>query len=204
MRGDSCQNSLGLSGKYEMSLSQKKHHVGNAKPLRLSSDVKSKATYGGMNDCYRYVLERVWDASKPAIMWLMMNPSVATEYGDDRTVAKCQRYSRRWGYGRMYVGNTFAYRCTDQKRLKEVSDPVGPGNDKALRAMADISDIIIAAYGAPRFRDLRQRGRDVLDMLRQEGHAIYALRIGKTGAPCHPLYLPEKLQPTLMSFDTNN
>jgi hypothetical protein len=32
----------------------------------------------------------------------------------------------------MYVGNTFAYRATDQSRLAEVDDPIGPNNDGHL------------------------------------------------------------------------
>lgn len=93
------------------------HHVGSSRPLKLSDDVVSTATYGGPDKCYRYTLRRIWDPARPLLMWLMMNPSVATELGDDRTVAKCQRYARAWGYGGILVGNTFAYRCTDQARL---------------------------------------------------------------------------------------
>ena len=93
------------------------HHVGQSRPLRLSDDVVSTATYGGEDNCYRYTLRRVWEEGRPMVMWLMMNPSVATEHGDDRTVAKCQRYARAWGYGGLFVGNTFAYRCTGQTRL---------------------------------------------------------------------------------------
>jgi hypothetical protein len=34
------------------------------------------------------------------------------------------------------VSNTFAYRCTDQGLLVEVSDPIGPANDKHIIEMA--------------------------------------------------------------------
>ncbi|MFT8675647.1 MAG: DUF1643 domain-containing protein [Acetobacter sp.] len=171
------------------------HHVGTSRPLKLSGDVVSQATYGGPGDCYRYTLKRVWDPDGPLVMWLMMNPSVATELGDDRTVAKCQRYARAWGYGGMFVGNTFAYRCTDQLRLLEVADPVGPGNDSALLAMAHEADRVIVAYGSPHHKQLRARGPEVVRMLQSHGLAVYALRLGKSGRPCHPLYLPADLTP---------
>lgn len=174
------------------------HHVGESRPLSLSDDVVSTATYDGPDRCYRYQLKRVWNAALPSVMWLMMNPSVATEYGDDRTVAKCQRYARAWGFGSILVGNTFAYRCTDQKRLLETPDPVGPGNDAALLAMAQQADRVIAAYGSPQLKPLLARGPAVVRMLQQHGIPVYAMRVGVNGRPCHPLYLPAALKPVLL------
>lgn len=172
-----------------------RHHVGDARPLRLSGDVKSTAVYAGPGDCYRYTLERVWDENKPMVMWLMMNPSVATELGDDRTVAKCQRYARAWGYGGIFVGNSFAYRCTDQKRLLEVSDPIGPENDAYLLEMARKADLVVLAYGAPQAKALRPRGTEVARLLARHGLRVTALRLSKSGRPEHPLYLPSILTP---------
>ncbi|WP_438383465.1 DUF1643 domain-containing protein [Asaia sp. BMEF1] len=174
------------------------HHVGSSRALRLQDDVVSTAVYDGPQECYRYRLHRVWDETRPTLMWLMMNPSVATEYGDDRTVAKCQRYARSWGYGAMFVGNSFAYRCTDQKRLLEVSDPVGPGNDAALLAMAKESDKVILAYGSPTHPSLRKQGNKVALALHQAGVSLYVMRLSKGGRPEHPLYLPGTLEPTLL------
>ncbi|WP_029605556.1 DUF1643 domain-containing protein [Kozakia baliensis] len=179
-----------------------RHHVGDSRALRLKEDVVSTAEYDGPGDCYRYRLHRVWDSKRPSIMWLMMNPSVATEIGDDRTVAKCQRYARAWNYGGIFVGNTFAYRCTDQKRLLEVPDPVGPGNDAALLDMAKHSDKVILAYGAPHHRSLRDRGTEVAHMLAQAGIPLYAMRLSKSGRPEHPLYLPSVLEPQLLDAQT--
>lgn len=111
------------------------------------------------------------------------------------TVAKCQRYARAWGYGGIFVGNTFAYRCTDQRRLLEVQDPVGPGNDDALLDMARCSEKVILAYGSPHHTSLRTRGTDVALMLAEAGIRLYAMRISKSGRPEHPLYLPGSLTP---------
>ncbi|MBV1834722.1 DUF1643 domain-containing protein [Novacetimonas pomaceti] len=175
------------------------HHVGSSRPLRLSDDVVSHAIYGGPGKCYRYTLTRTWDPARPAVMWLMMNPSVATEEGDDRTVAKCQRYARAWGYGSIFVGNTFAYRCTDQTRLMEVPDPVGPENDHYLLDMARRADMVVAAYGSPRYPALRERGTQVVRMLQDAGIAVYVLRLSsRARRPEHPLYLPADLRPTLL------
>lgn len=175
--------------------SEKYHYVGSSKALTLSQDVTSTADYDGPNDCYRYTLHRVWDARKPSVMWIMMNPSVATVFGDDRSVAKCQRYARGWGFGGIFIGNTFAYRCTDQRRLLEVTDPVGPGNDAALLSMAQQAKKIILAYGSPHHRTLRRRGDDVTLTLHRAGFALDILRLSKGGRPEHPLYLPACLEP---------
>ncbi|GBR45765.1 DUF1643 domain-containing protein [Neokomagataea thailandica] len=176
-------------------LFETQHNVGQAKPLKLTDDVTSTAVYGGPQDCYRYTLRRVWHKNAPKLMWLMMNPSVATEFGDDRTVAKCQRYARSWGYGSILVGNSFAYRCTDQKRLTEVDDPVGPENDTHLLELAKDADLVLLAYGSPQIRALRQRGTDVALMLEQQGVRLHTLRLSKSGRPEHPLYLPADLKP---------
>ncbi|MBS1029375.1 DUF1643 domain-containing protein [Gluconobacter albidus] len=178
------------------------HHVGDSGPLKLSADVSSTAIYGGPKDCYRYTLRRVWDDTRPMVMWLMMNPSVATEFGDDRTVAKCQRYARAWGYGGMFVGNSFAYRCTDQKRLLEVDDPVGPDNDAHLLEMARQADLVVLAYGSPQAKGLRARGTEVARLMGQNGIRVTALRLSKSGRPEHPLYLPSILTPEPLDPDT--
>ncbi|UMM64142.1 DUF1643 domain-containing protein [Aristophania vespae] len=172
------------------------HFVGSSQPLSLKDDVVSTAIYDGAGKCYRYTLKRVWEENKPLIMWLMMNPSVATEFGDDRTVAKCQRYTRSWGYGGMFVGNSFAYRCTDQKRLLEVADPVGPLNDHYLLEMAQQAEFVILAYGTPQAKTLQQRGTNVALMLAKAGVPLRAMRLSrKGGRPEHPLYLPSALLP---------
>ena len=68
---------------------------------------------------YRYKLWRVWDPARPlgCVMFLMLNPSTATDNEDDPTIRRCIGYARSWGYGGLYVGNLFAYRATDPRRL---------------------------------------------------------------------------------------
>jgi hypothetical protein len=94
-----------------------KHDPGGKVRLALAFDIKSSAVFGGLNDCYRYRLVRTWDEGKRHIMFVTMNPSTADPLVDDPTVEKCGRFARAWGYGGLYVGNTFAYRATDKKRL---------------------------------------------------------------------------------------
>src|SRR5450755_395090 len=102
-----------------------KHDPGGKVRLAISRDVKSSAVSGGRDDCYRYRLIRTWDKTKPHAMFIMMNPSTADLKVNDPSVAKCERFARTWGYGGIYVGNTFAYRATDQNRLVEFPEPIG-------------------------------------------------------------------------------
>ena len=113
---------------------------------------------------------------------------------DDPTVAKCQRYARAWGYGTLWVGNTFAYRATNQKDLMHVADPVGPENDTWLLRMAAEAGMIVLAYGKPHLQ-LRSRGQAVAKLLRGAGYELHALKLCNDGTPSHPLYLKGTLRP---------
>ena len=113
-----------------------------------------------------------------------MNPSTADVHADDPTVAKCGRFARKWNYGGLYIGNTFAYRATDQVKLRDVADPVGPDNDRHLLAMARAAAAVVFAYGQPRHRELRERGPALAHMLRtRAGIVPHALRLSTNGTP---------------------
>jgi hypothetical protein len=173
------------------------HHVG-AKPLPLPDAVTASAIYGGANNCYRYRLE--WhrpELGTPSrtILWLMMNPSAASETGGDRTVLKCWRYSRAWGFNRMLVANSVAYRATDQARLAEIADPAGPDNIAHLLAMASEAEQIIAAYGKPKLPAARSYGPTAARALATAGHRLHVLALALDGTPMHPLYQPGDVVP---------
>ena len=171
------------------------HDVGCLRSFEIDMFTRGYATFGGPNQEYRYTLERDWGGVFGTVMFVMMNPSAADVTKDDATVAKCRNYVDDWGFDRLLVGNTFAYRATDQKRLLEVDDPVGPENDRYLLEMARRSDRIVFAYGIPH-TSLRYRGPQVVRMFEQDGHAakIHALKLCADGTPSHPLYLRGDLQ----------
>src|ERR1700678_2842011 len=107
---------------------------GRSKPA-WPSDSTVSAVFGGTDNCYRYELFEQWDISKPTVMWLMMNPSVAGIEHSDPTLRRTGTYTRLWGYGSQLVGNIHAYRATDSKRLLEVNDPLGIDNYFYLDSM---------------------------------------------------------------------
>ena len=173
------------------------HDPGGKVKIGLKDGVAGTAQFGGRNDEYRYRLTRTWKADKPYVLFVLMNPSTADPNSDDPTIAKCCRFAKTWGFGGMVAANTFAYRCTDQKRLTETLDPIGPDNDKHIIEMAKKAGIVVFAYGEPH-KSLRSRGPALAKLLVERAHVIpYVLSLGKKGTPKHPLYLKETLLPVL-------
>lgn len=64
---------------------------------------------------YRYELSRRWD-SRPVVLFVMLNPSVADDEVDDATQLRCRRFAQNWGLGGYYAANLFAYVSTDPGR----------------------------------------------------------------------------------------
>jgi hypothetical protein len=174
------------------------HDPGGKVRLKLKAGIQGEAVFGGANEEYRYRPSRTWDAAKPYALFVLMNPSEATPDINDPTVAKCCRFAAAWGYGGIFVANTFAYRCTDQKRLLEIPDPIGPDNDKHIIEMAKKAAVVVFAYGKPKHKQLRSRGADLARLLIAKANVKpHILRLSADGTPWHPLYLPETLKPVV-------
>lgn len=170
------------------------HDAGGRSKPRWPAGSVVAARFGGPNDCYRYELSEVWDTSKPPVMWLMMNPSVASIEHADPTLIRTGNFSRSWGYGGQLIGNVHAYRATDATRLLTVEHPAGPDNDDALIRMMMRAAIVVLAYGQPP-KPLRWRAEGAVGMLARRGARLVYLDRSKDGTPKHPLYLPGRLTP---------
>jgi hypothetical protein len=136
---------------------------------------------------YRYRLWRTWDDTKPPVVYIMLNPSVADEQDEDATITRCIRRAERLGAGGIIVMNLFAFITTKRARISSVNDPVGPDTDAELLAACKTAMHVICGWG----NDGRHRGRDrqVLELLRANGIKPKAVRITKMKAPGHPLYV---------------
>ncbi|HEV8035664.1 DUF1643 domain-containing protein, partial [Yoonia sp.] len=68
----------------------------------IKDDAPSTAIY---SDCerYRYALTRTWDAKGKRVLFVMLNPSKATEVQNDPTVERCERRARALGFGAFQV-----------------------------------------------------------------------------------------------------
>jgi hypothetical protein len=155
-----------------------------------------------ISDCgtYRYRLTRCWDESLPSCMFIMLNPSTADDAIDDPTIKKCIRYAKAWGYGKLYVGNLFAYRHTDRSVMKKAFEPAGSDNrghvEKMARKVIRSGGVCVAAWG----EDGKHRDQDKLMIawFAELGIPLHYLRLTKNKRfPCHPLYLPTDHKPTI-------
>ena len=106
----------------------------------------SEAVYSPC-ETYRYALTRIWDQTAPRLLFIMLNPSKATELANDPTVERCERRARHLGYGAFRVCNLFALRETSPARLKRAKAPNGPDNDPQLLAALDWADDVLCAWG---------------------------------------------------------
>lgn len=147
---------------------------------------------------YRYRLERDLGGVEAdpnrhvAVAFVMLNPSTADAERDDPTIRRCIGYARRWGYGKLIVGNAYAWRSTDPAGLWTAPDPVGPDNDQHIKQIARDADLVVCAWGAHASAD---RARRVYELITSAGRQPRALTLTKAGAPGHPLRLRADLRP---------
>ncbi|MCF1707836.1 DUF1643 domain-containing protein [Tabrizicola sp. J26] len=155
-------------------------------------DAASWAVYSPC-ERYRYLLTRTWDEQGPKALFVMLNPSTATEFQNDPTVERCERRARALGFGAFRVTNIFAFRATDPKVMRAEADPIGPANDAAIADSAPWADRIICAWGAHGAH--LDRGRQVERLLRATGQPLWNLGLTQDGQPKHPLYIGYDRQP---------
>jgi len=152
-------------------------------------DAASVAVYSDC-ECYRYRLTRVWSEGG---LFVMLNPSTATELQNDPTVERCERRARALGFGGFAVANIFAFRATDPQVMRAAADPVGPENDRAILELAGAAARIICGWGSHGAH--LGRGAEVERLLRRAGHGLHHLGLNQGGQPRHPLYIGYDRQP---------
>lgn len=137
---------------------------------------------------YRYQLWRIWNESLPKVLFIMHNPSKATDVEDDNTMTRCVNFAKSWGYGGIYIGNLSPFRETNPDNMKHIDyDVLMPKeNEKHVREMMELCELHVLAYGNPIVRLLKP------DVYKNKWHY---LKLTKQGNPYHPLYLKASLTP---------
>lgn len=158
----------------------------------LKGDAASEARYSPC-ELYRYDLSRCWDTGGQRVLYVMLNPSKATEVQNDPTIERCERRARALGFGAFRATNIFAWRETDPSLLRKAEAPVGPENDTVIQEGADWADMILCAWGA--HGDHMGRGRAVEALLADTGKPLHHLGLTQAGHPRHPLYIAYATQP---------
>ena len=148
---------------------------------------------------YRYSLRRAWEPRAGRALFVMLNPSTADERREDPTIRRCIGFAKRAGLGSLEVVNLFAYRTPYPRVLTQAGDPVGPQNDRTLRAAVRRADRIVVAWGngAPDRASREQLAvRVAAFRTLVGGAAVDCLGLTRQGQPRHPLRLP-RTQPFL-------
>lgn len=153
-----------------------------------------------LSDCgqYRYRLWREWDASRPALGFIMLNPSTADYHVSDPTINRCLQRALAGGYGRLDVVNLFPLRSTDPDGLLSHPAPLGDRPDRNNGAIMDAINnctLVICAWGA--HKAAPARAAEVLRIVRMcgRGNLLYHLGLNQDGSPKHPLYIAAKVRP---------
>lgn len=159
---------------------------------------------------YRYQLWRVWDPTKPVVVFVMLNPSKADHQKDDSTIIRCQNFAKSWNCGGVYVINLFAFRSTYPTELLQAEDPIGTSNlsyQLVTMHKRDVDSIVVAWGNSPIVRKLQKSSPDYLFEV-FGGLPLYHMGLSKDGTPKHPLYLksdtllaPFKLDDYLTTFN---
>ena len=132
---------------------------------------------------YRYTLWRIWDDTKPFVMFIGLNPSTANETKLDNTIRSVSRISKFNNYGGFYMVNCWAYVATDPCDLKH--DPMfDEWNNNKLSITAGKCKDVVFAWG--NFNIVKDNGRDAeLKVMFPNAKAI---GFNKNGSPKHPLF----------------
>ncbi len=146
-----------------------------------------------MSSCgrYRYVLRWPTGEGKGVCLFVLANPSTATQFKLDPTLTRCVDYAKRWGFAWMHVVNVRAWRETNPKLLPPDPLAVGPDNYTWIARCVREAELVVCGYG----KLGRKRGIEVLDVIRGAGKQPMALQLNKDGSPQHPLYLLAELKP---------
>ncbi len=150
------------------------------------SNAESEAVYSAC-EAYRYSLTRVWEISRKRLLYIMLNPSKATELVNDPTIERCQRRALNLGYGAMRICNIFAWRATAPKDLKVVEDPVGADNENTLLEGLEWADDTLCAWGV--HGSHLGRGNSAARLLCTDDTEVRVLGLTRDGHPRHPLYV---------------
>lgn len=170
-------------------------------PVRMPSSLwESPATFSD-DRLHRFTLTRV--LTPPMLstgrvlrrcLFVMLNPSTATDTVDDPTIKRCSRFAASWGFDRLMVVNLFSLRSTDPTLLAcDLAAEGDPENLTTILQVARDAHLVVCAWGA--HGSLRGRAERVGTELRRDGHKLHALKLTKDGQPGHPLYLRSDLVP---------
>ena len=143
---------------------------------------------------YRYALWRIWDTSKPMLMFIGLNPSTANSQYEDPTIRRVKRFAHDWNYGGVYMMNLFSQVTSNPKELVYGNDDI-IANNMWLDFHSRYCEKIIFAWG--NFPQAQERGKIISNVFPK--NKCYVLGLNKNGSPKHPLYIKASTVPVLFN-----
>ena len=150
---------------------------------------------------HRFLLSRKWNRHAGIILFVMLNPSSATETRNDPTIGRCHSFAmalnggRRGGYE---ICNLFSFVTHDRKQLASaIERNRSRENDRHLADACGRAARLICAWGGSGAEDhVRKRAEEAIKVIRSSfSGPLECLAINRNGTPRHPLYLPANTRP---------
>ena len=152
----------------------------------LENKVRSVAMYSPCKS-FRYSLSRIDVQARKILLFILLNPSTATELRNDPTIARCQKRAEMLGYKAFIICNLFAFRTKSPSIMKSCQDPIGPENNEIIRGQLKLADKVICAWG--NHGTYLGQAEKILKIIKMEATPAYHLGLTKKNQPMHPLYL---------------
>lgn len=155
-----------------------------------------KGAYFNSARTLRWYLFRIWDESKPLVMFIGLNPSKADEEDNDPTITRVCSIAKHNGYGGVYMVNCFSHISTDSAGLI-VNRFTSAFNNYIITQIAKKCKDVVFAWGSSN-KIVNEANR--LKELSIQFPNAKVLFINKDGNPKHPLYCP--IESELIPYDS--
>ncbi len=152
----------------------------------LENELHSKAIFSVCYN-YRYSITKTYKYGEKKLLFILLNPSQATEKVYDPTLLRCKKRAEKSNYKQLRICNLFALRTTNPEKLKKVYDPIGPLNNNILKKSIHWSDVIICSWG--NLGILNNRAIEVIQLIRENNTPVFHLGLTKKNQPKHLLYI---------------
>ncbi len=154
---------------------------------------------------YRWWLRREICSNKRTLLFIGLNPSLATAVYNDATLKRLISFCSCWKYGKLLVINLFGIISKSPSFLRNCSDPVGEANDKVIMSLAhrwSLEKTWDLCLGWGNRGAYLHRNCKVISLLQPYviqrrsslgmESPLLSLGVTKNGNPRHPLYLSSK------------
>tara|TARA_Y100000385_G_C13076672_1_gene631767 strand:+ start:1586 stop:2062 length:477 start_codon:yes stop_codon:yes gene_type:complete len=147
--------------------------------LSIKNKILRKAKFS-IDNKHRYELSRHWDLSKSDILFIMLNPSIASENIDDPTIKRLINFTKKFNYGGFFVANLFTY-ITPYSKTLDTSSGLTKLNLKTIKNFVNKAEEVVYAWG-----NSIKEPEELKNLV--ENPKCFGRNLN--GTPKHPLYLP--------------